>query len=159
MVSLYTDKIYVSGDVTTDNDSFFDRFITAKSIDTDDNGCKYLKQIDGAKILDAEMGTIITPLGATVLENISTGTKTVLNLIHLQRINKPAILDVTECGANALDAVFELMDNYVGEVKVLLSHAATSKCKDHIFCINDTHIVNDAVELSIRLMEVRSGNL
>ena len=151
MVKLYTNMKYVTGDLITDNEAFFDRFISAKNIDIEDR--KYLKQIDGATIIDAELGTITTPFGASILENISTGAKTVMNLLYLQKNNKPVTLDITECGANALDAIFSLMDNYNGAVKVLLCHAETSRCGNHDYCVNDEHIVHDAIGLSIKIME------
>jgi hypothetical protein len=149
MVKLYTE--YLLGDVITDNEAFFDRFISAKSIDN--VGRRYLKQIDGADIESDETGLITTPFGATILENISTGAKTVLNLLHLQKNNKVIAIDVTECGANALDAVFELMEGYDGTVKVVLGHAETSKCSSRKYCVNDKHIAYDGIGLSIVLME------
>ena len=151
MVNLYTDKKYVKGDVITDNEAFFDRYITAKSID--ETGRGYLEQIDGARILDDELGTVRTPLGTTILENISTGAKTVLNLLYLQKNNKAAAVDVTECGANALDAVFTLIDNNDGAVRVVLSHAETYKCKDRDYCVNGERIAHDAAGLCSVLME------
>ena len=156
MVKLYTEN--ASGDIIQDNEAFFDRFISAKNIDK--VGRRYLKQIDGANIENDETGLITTPLGSTILENISTGAKTVLNVLYLQKNNKDIAVDVTECGANALDAVFELMDGYNGAVKVVLGHAETSKCGTREYCVNDRHIAYDGVGLSIVLMEVlANGNL
>ena len=151
MVNLYTNKKYISSDIITDNEAFFDRYVAARNIDA--NGRAYLKQIDGAEIIDDELGTITTPLGATILENISTGAKTALNLYYLQHSNTPMAIDITECGANALDVIFALMDDYDGDVKILLCHADTSKCGDRDYRIDGEHIASDAVELSIALME------
>jgi hypothetical protein len=157
MVYVYTDKKYISGDIITDNESFFNRYITAKNID--ESGRGFMEKIDGARILDEDLGTIITPLGATVLENISTGAKTVLNLIYLQQKNEPAALDITECGANALDAIFTLMNNHTGKIKVILSHADTSECENRDYCVNNDRVVHDATGLSIALMEGQNGNI
>jgi hypothetical protein len=152
VVRLYTDRKYVNGDVITDNEAYFDSYISAKSID--EVGRKYLERIDGVAIKDDKTGLIVTPLGAALLENISTGTKTVLNLLHMQRSNEQISIDITECGANALDVVFELMENYNGAVNVVLGHADTSECGDREYCVNDAHVVHGGVALSIKLMEL-----
>jgi hypothetical protein len=88
------------------------------------------------------------------LNNLSTGLKTVLNILYLKQNNQARVVDITECGDNALNAVFEIMNGYEGDIKLLLYHAATYKCNDYIYRINDEYIVNSASKLSDKLMEV-----
>ena len=151
MVKLYSDRKYVSGNIISDNDAAFIQYVNAKSVSL--LGREYMRLIDGAELIDENIGTIRTPFGVTVLGNLSTGAKTVLNLLYLQDKKNPIVLDITGCGTNALNAVFALMDGYNGPVKILLEHPAVHRCDNYNFLVDDKHQFNNTLDLCTFLME------
>lgn len=70
-------------------------------------------KIDRAKILNIDKSKIETPHGATDLEDISTGLKTLLNVLHkVQRFpDKKFCINLDECGNEVLSIIF---DSYEG---------------------------------------------
>ena len=152
MVKLYVGKSHYASDLITGNDAFFDRYVSVKSINGE---CRrYMKEIDNAEIIDEALGTIQTPFGVTSLENLSTGCKTVLNLNFLLSTGMASSIDLTECGTNALDAIFETLENHDNLIKAILGHAETYECQDRLFCVNDTFFAETGVELSLILMRL-----
>ena len=78
MVKIYTSKKYFRPEeILIDNESFFDNTVTAKSFD--ELSLDVIMNIDKAKLIDRNIGTIETPFGITSIDNVSTGCKAVLN--------------------------------------------------------------------------------
>jgi hypothetical protein len=97
MLNIITNK---NDDVQEFNDSYFEFYTSMEKITEDDK--RYIKDIDGSDFITADK--IVTKFGETVLENISTGCKTMLNIVHHPEI----IFSIVECGANVIDNIFEL---------------------------------------------------
>ena len=150
MVKIYT-KLDNVRPIVQDNEAFFRSKVAVRHISS--KGRKYLEDIDRAVIIDEKVGTLMTPFGVIPLDSISTGAKTIQNLMYLQKYDNSRDIEVTECGANALDIIFELMDNYDGDVRILLRHAMTARCGKRQYIVNDTRVIQDGAELSGVLME------
>ena len=101
-----------------------------------------MKQIDNAILLDETSGTIQTDFGVTYLDNLSSGCKAVLTFLYIIRnkedYNGKIILDVTECGANALDILFNFAEQYNDmDITFLLRHKNNLfKCKSHDYIVD-----------------------
>jgi len=110
------------------NDAFFNTEISARILDSADR--YYMKEIDGAIILDDEMDTIQTRLGTTSLNNLSTGLKTLLNIRFLLKHPeqyKNYSVSITECGSNAINYVLDVADNQ--PVVLILRHSDLKEIK------------------------------
>jgi hypothetical protein len=116
--------------------------------DIDDIGEKYIAFIDGASLIDKNIGTIKTPFGVTSIKDLSTGAKTVLNVMHVAKNKLDYAVDITECGWNAIDCIFEFLDQNDNCVQILLQHVEFRECKDHEYLVNDSIHCKDTEELS-----------
>ncbi|MCR5402803.1 MAG: hypothetical protein K6E91_03170 [Butyrivibrio sp.] len=120
-----------------DVESFFNYKVTASHFSEQD--IKVLSDIDDAVLLDKNTGAIQTPFGITDITHLSTGCKTVLCYLYLRRKETSSIiLDVTECGYNALDVLFECVEKQgdSDSVFVLRHKQGLIKCKDREYTIN-----------------------
>lgn len=123
-----------------DCEEFFKAKIHSKDFNEDD--LEAMRIIDGAILIDKNMGTIKTDFGVTVIDNLSTGCKVVLTYLYIQRhrddYDNKVLLDVTECGANALDVLFDLMEKYGDlDIVLLLEHSNyLFKCKKHNYLVD-----------------------
>ena len=87
------------------------------------------------------MGSVKTKFGITDLLHLSTGCMVVLSYLYIQRNKekyKGIALDVTECGVNSLEVLFDcatkLGDNE--PLFVLRHNNQLYKCKDRDYIIN-----------------------
>ena len=64
-------------------DDYFNLFVLPSELDATDE--KIMYEIDKAKLLDKELGTIRTPFGITSIEHLSSGCKTVIGYRHRRR--------------------------------------------------------------------------
>lgn len=123
-----------------DCESFFKAKVHSKSFTDDD--LDVMSAIDNAVLLDKNIGTIKTSFGATYIDNLSSGCKVVLTYLYILR-NKNSykgkiLLNVTECGSNALNVLFDLLDkNNKLDITLLLKHSNDLfKCKEHNYTVN-----------------------
>jgi hypothetical protein len=70
---------------------------------TKEFGIDGIRRINDAEFVEGSSDIVRTPFGATSVENLSTGCQTVLNLLHIKINNLSIGVDVTGCGANALE--------------------------------------------------------
>ena len=77
------------------NDLFFDYGTKLEVITEDDK--KVMRAIDKAEF--KSKNAIITPFGNTSIERLSTGCKTLMNILHHREI----IFTLIECGQNVID--------------------------------------------------------
>lgn len=87
-------------DIQDLNDDFFDLHTCMEEITEKDKQC--IKDIDGSDYITSDK--IITRFGETQIEHISTGCKTMLNILHYPN----TVFNVVECGDNVIDKLFEL---------------------------------------------------
>lgn len=123
--------------VLAEHDVFFDEYV--KSAEFEDVDREVLEKIDGAIVIDAEIDTIKTKRGVCGLNDISTGCKTVLNYLYLYRNRNHAYktLDITYCGANALEELFRVMELKGYNMDLILMH------KDELFkCSNRDYFID-----------------
>lgn len=84
---------------------------------------KIMQEIDNITFIDGirSTKTAQSKFGLINVFDLSTGCKTAINLHHAIREKKPVAIDITECGANAAEVCFELVENT--GIPVLLQHS------------------------------------
>ena len=134
-------------DVIRDFESFFEKYVFSSNFEELD--LNVMKRIDDAILLDKKTGAIKTKFGVTDILHLSTGCKVVLSYIYIKRFNKCSVkvLDVTECGSNALEALFSCADAFEdSETIFLLRHTnQLLKCSNRAFSVNG-HETNSLYE-------------
>lgn len=69
-----------------------------------------IKALDGATIVNPTAGKIETPYGVTDIGSLSTGLKTLLNILYcLEHTAQPYLININECGENVLKYVFPVV--------------------------------------------------
>lgn len=140
MINIITDSArIVDKNIIMDAYATMDLNISAK--DFGELDMYAIHEIDNAKILDKSIGTVQTPFGVTDILKLSMGCKVVLVYLYMRRnINKYTdyVLNVTECGANALEVLFECASR-LGDSSItfLLEHSdGIELCSERDFVIN-----------------------
>ena len=149
MIRIFTeyDK-YKKETIILDNDAYFDENVVTCTFD--DLEKEILKKIDNAEIVDANIGTIRTPRGIGTSEDLSTGCKTVLNYIYLykNKSNDIQAVDISQCGANALEVLFSTMEKINYSVDLVLRHKdELFKCGEREYLINDKKKIRNLLYL------------
>lgn len=101
MIDIYTDVSLVSN-LQRNNDLFFNTRTCNEKMTSVDTAV--MQKIDHA-VLKAD-NRIETPYGLGYITNLSTGCKTVINILKYPDI----IFSVDECGANAIELLFRMRD-------------------------------------------------
>jgi translation initiation factor 2 beta subunit (eIF-2beta)/eIF-5 len=78
----------------------------------------YIQTIDGAHIIDINLGTIQTHFGVTSVENLSAGTKTLIVANHLN--NSEIAIRLDNCGKNVLEVFFK--DFIQSKIECFITH-------------------------------------
>lgn len=155
MIRIYTSMDKLNGTkVIKDPESYFRSYVSSKNFGINDE--QVIKEVDNAKLKNKEIGAIETPFGEASINNLSTGCKTVLDYLYIMRNNTMyGGIDVTGCGANALESLFSQMDRLGDSLtKILLMHTdELYTCKEREYLINNTIIINDLSDI----MEVMTG--
>jgi len=139
VLRIYTDMKYIPTgySVVLYNDSYFDSCTKEKRLTFRNESLGAIKIIDKADLVDARNGTILTPFGLTDLNHLSTGCKTLVNILETSA-NESLIFSLNECGANVLSAIVGLLNNSPEEFKVYLTIGTEFiKLKDCLFYLND----------------------
>lgn len=126
-----------------DCEAFFLGRVTYKEFSDED--LAVLREIDKADMLDISTGAIKTKYGVTNVDNLSTGCKTVLVYLYTRKhldedaFRNGILLNVTECGGNALRVLFDLADKHEDDTTIfLLSHNdGVGLCDGHKYLINN----------------------
>ncbi len=84
----------------------------------DDTDLIIIKRIDGAEVI--EDNRIYGKYGETYLSNLSSGTKTVLNLRNMLKKHNECYIDITSCGDNAIEVLVDILKQYDNEVSINL---------------------------------------
>lgn len=159
MIKLYTSTdFFKPEEIIIDNESFFNNIdissFTARSIDV-------MKKIDQAELLDKNTGKIETPFGITSIMDLSTGCKTVLNMIyhHENPQDFPTIraINATECGWNAIEALLTEIDEHCIDISIVIEHDDDLyKCSNRDYMINDKYPIQSLALLGGYRQEAHS---
>lgn len=121
-----------------DFESFFERYVLSKDFNALD--LEAMKLIDNAELLDKDLGTIRTKFGVTDVLHLSTGCKIVLSYLFIYRTKKhmDKILNITECGANALEVLFNFVERLNDSDTIFLLRHSNQllTCRDRDYLIN-----------------------
>lgn len=151
MIKLYTSLDYFNkNNVLYDNESFFKEMISSKEL-TDDE-LDVLWKIDKAKVVNAKLNKIETPYGICSLSDISTGCKTAINVMfimkHREQFNRLEAINATECGVNALESIFQVIDKYNYDINIVVEHDDDIwECGKRDYLINGNRHINDLLYL------------
>ena len=116
----------VKSNVIRDAESFFVKYIVSEKLDS--LSLSAMKEIDLAVILDKKLGTIQTRFGITDIYHLSTGCKIVLVYLYMWKHKdqfKDWVLEITECGGNALKVLFDCNDKLGDDDSVFLLRQST----------------------------------
>lgn len=145
-LAVYTQKEYIPDGMKyiRINDEFFDGFTNL--VNTKDVA-RVLEKIDHATYHSASTFIGRNPkLGALNKSLLSTGTKTLLNILA----NPEICFDVCECGDNALELLIKFNEGNVLWKAPILAYSGDGKCN---IDMNGIHY-NDFYQLMASVMEV-----
>ena len=140
MIKLYTSFNYFNKDnILYDNEAFFKEMIESK-------------EIDKAKVINTRLNKIETPYGACSLKDISTGCKTAINIMfimkHKEDFSRLEAINITECGVNALEYVFRLIDKNDYDINLVLEHEDDIwECSKRDYLINGTRHITELIHM------------
>ena len=153
MVKIYTDKTKLPetliDNIIERNDDFFNAWSIIKSLDKED--MDIIGLIDNATVIDEKSSSIQTKFGVTNYRSLSSGCKTVLNLLYIIKNNLTVAVDVTECGQNALEVIFEIIDKFEKAIPIILRHNSIIGCTRRNFTVNDEDIIDNILDLAHKL--------
>lgn len=146
MIRLYRDlRFFNRDDVLFDNEAFFENTIEVSEFYGD--FLKVMSIIDHAELLDIKTGMIKTPFGICSKDYLSTGCKTVLNLIYMYRHKDKydwvKAINATECGINAINEVIIFLEKTGYDIGIVIEHGEDMfLCKESDYLIDDKLHVN-----------------
>lgn len=150
MIKIYSDYAKTT-DLILGVDALFNVLISGKEINNE--FCTtILQKIDGATLVDVSLGTINTPFGTTSIRHLSTGCKTAILCFYYISRNESKCINVSECGGNALEEIFDLVDDSC--VSVMLRHTSFVIDRRHSYLLNGSVECDGAIELKRRLRNV-----
>jgi hypothetical protein len=151
LVKIYTDKDLLKNKNGIDNvDSFFFSKVTdTNSFDEDEK--TILKQFEKATITGSRqlLGRFNTEF---LLEDLSSGVKALLllSLIQNNKLTKVDYIDVTECGKNVLEVVFEKISQL--KISAFIQHIEFRGIRDYNYLLNDKENIATTKELIRRIV-------
>jgi hypothetical protein len=152
MIKIYTSKDFVNTGLIELIDEYF--FYKVVYEDFMPEGKDAIVKVDNARMPFNNSEVIETPYGVTDIYHFSTGLKTVLCLIHLKKTNCISCLDISLCGSNALDALFQTYEDNACTTKLYIAQAPMDEMAGFEFLINDKVIVKKTQSLTKALMNV-----
>ena len=151
MLRLYTcTNRFKTEEVLYGNDAVFDAFVSDKVFDALD--CEFMMKYDGAKIIGDHKvhGRIVTTrYGNTLLTNISTGLKTLLNLRHMKDLPQYRIIDITEAGSNMLLDIFK--EAMKINIPVILRHSSLPEFSNLPVLVDDSKLITTNLSLAAEI--------
>lgn len=128
MIYIYTEQLD-SGDWILQNDWYFNLYTGNGDFTREDQ--YWIEKVDHASLKEGKR--IETRYGLGTIRNLSSGCKTLLNVIK----NPQKVVNANECGKNVLDILFS-MDN----IHLYMSRPERIDMKQDIqICFNNTEIV------------------
>lgn len=117
------------------------------------NCAEYLMEIDEAKVVDYNLLKIETPFGICSIRELSTGLKTVMNVLYLKEkpVNQFYLVNIDECGENILPYLFDLVNNT--NIALYLDHIPRNYPDEYTVYVNGTKI-NNCIEFNNILRKV-----
>ena len=138
-VNIYTKPEYWDKCTIKYNDEWFARIIEDEAFQK--KYAEVIYDIDKAKIIDYYSGTMETPFATTHIREMSTGLKTLLNILYLkERPNEKEqhLVFIGECGENVVDRIFR---NIAGsEISVFSQDIKATKNWNLLYKINDVEV-------------------
>ena len=120
-VNIFIGAKYEQYCTVMDNDSYFNEM--AQDVDFLKSQSEYLMLIDGATIVNDNPTRIDTVFGVADIAALSTGLKTLLNILYIKEhnANQFAMVNIDECGDNMLPYIFQEVKDT--NIALFLNHA------------------------------------
>ncbi|MEH2928733.1 DUF4869 domain-containing protein [Candidatus Ventrimonas sp. KK005] len=140
MVKLYRSLSYFSMEnILYDNEGFFNNNINGKRLSNLSK--EAMQKVDKSELIDINLSTIKTPYGICNIKCLSTGCKTVLNTIyimeHKEEYEYIKAVNATECGWNALEVLFDIVDRNDYNIGLIIEHMnELFNCNERRYLIN-----------------------
>jgi hypothetical protein len=148
VVRVYTDKSLIDEEIIVDNNNYFNVFVGVVNVCP--AGVEALAAVDGVTEIYTDVNRVLTPFGVAQASELSTGVKTVLNVLYLKNRGVPFAVDLTSCGPNALREIFKVMDGDTNG-KLLLTQPTLPLDVKQGFILNDVVEAEDGVMLGMEL--------
>ena len=143
MIYLYTDYENLVEKSVTNQRDFFGAMTMSYGFDEID--LKYMKEIDGAVIIDDKTFKIETPFGIGALTDISTGLMTLLNIRYINKVKSNLLVNTISCGDNIFPYIVKESKN--NDIRLLYPLDSVI-CKDKAdIIVNDKYRVESFSEL------------
>lgn len=132
--------------------AYFDTTVTASKLSDED--LQLMKKLEDVELVDRSLSIFKSSEGAFPINFISTGLKTLLVTRILKRQGRTDRgVDVTGCGPNVLDYVFEEVED--GSIPIVLRHVDVMSLRKRDVSVNDEPVLHTMSALSNRLLRER----
>lgn len=153
MINIVT-KVGNNDRVISDPNSYFDIKVKPDIRNFGELDLYAMDKIDNAKLLDSNTGSMVTNYGVTDVFRLSSGCKTVLSYLYMMRHRDTQgnkVLDITYCGANAIEVLFQCADKLNDSKTIfLLNHTNNLRSvEDRDYSVNG--IYADSLVKGVRL--------
>lgn len=147
MVKLYRSLSYFNMEnILYDNEGFFNNNINGKRLSNVSK--EAMKKVDKSELIDINLSTIKTPYGVCNIRCLSTGCKTILNTIyimdHRDEYEYIKAVNATECGWNALEVLFDIVDRNSYSIALIIEHKnELFNCNEREYLINGEKLIRN----------------
>ena len=145
MLTVYLDKESIKSkglELEECNDSYFNDIATTSFIEG--AGTNYIKEIDNTEYIGNLHIKSKFNGNEKGIDCISTGCKTIYNIIYAAKENKNIVISTIECGYNALDKIMELNE---GKIYMPIISIIDLPKKVKVIKNNKEHIISDIDDL------------
>lgn len=136
MIKLYTSEKYFEAgkELIYLNDNLFDGTMYERTFTSED--IEVMLRIDRAEVIDMKLREIRTPYGLTNFSNLSTGCKTLINIMHAKP-EENFVISLNGCSYEILDIIFNYMEEHQSTQALYITTAEISKCIDREFIVDN----------------------
>ena len=133
VIHIYTKKTSLTSQLIEDNEALFQYRILDEGFSFTELELQAMREVDGITSINGSH--IETKFGACNLSQISTGLKTILNIIYILQNNLRCSVSLNETGPKALQFIFKNIDT--SKIQLYLTHDETGNLDRYIFNLNN----------------------
>ena len=118
----------------------------------------FMKKIDNAVLLREDGDRIETPFGDAYLTDLSTGCKTVLNIVNPKENPDNIVFSLDECSSNVVKMIIEWVAENRPNQELYLTTLEVENCDDIEFIVDNDKHFTDQYEFIGYLCEAKAKN-
>lgn len=151
MINLYTSEKYFDPgkELIYLNDNLFDGTLYERKFTSED--IEAMLNIDKAEVIDLKLREIRTPYGLTDFSRISTGCKTLINIMHTKTEDN-FVISLNGCSYEILDIIFDYIEDHESKQALYITTTEISKCIDRDFMLNNQKQLSTSMEVAGYIM-------